>query len=330
MNTKAMLHVCLLLSLILSGCGGVSAPASATTPASTKASFRVAILLPRLVDADSWTREGYAGLLLIEQELGADIAYTENIPEADFEKVFRQYASTGYDFIIGHGTQFVPAAEKVAAEFPQIAFAVMSKYGGNNANLGALSLREGEMSYLFGVIAAMKTSTKHVAFLGGTENVNSREITSLFERGVRATDPTIQVTINWVGNFTDTLKAQQLAQAQIDAGADIIFVLAGMAGTKVHAQAEKAGIFTLGWIEDLHALAPNAVLTSNLQDVPGMLLFGARLAKQGRWEGKQYRLGMAEGAQRLAPFYGLMSPDEERKIEAIKNDLLTGTIDTTQ
>jgi basic membrane protein A len=60
-----------------------------------------------------------------------------------------------------------------------------------------------------------------------------------------------------------------------------------------------------------------------------MLLRGATLAKQGRWEGKQYKFGIAEGVQTLAPFYGLVTPEEELRINAVKNDILIGKVDTT-
>ena len=324
--TSKLLLVILLAALV--GCQGNPAPASSTPKAQNP--FRVALLLPRPRDADSWTRSGYDGLMLIQEKLGAQVACAENIPEDQFENVFRKYATEGYDFIIGHGNQFIPAAEKVAAEFPQIAFAVDGKYGGNNVNLGALSLREGEMAYLFGAIAAIKTRTDHVGYIGGEEdNVSQREVTTLYRRGVEATNPKVQVTIDFVDNFTDNARATQLAQAQINSGVDVIFVLAGAAGMGIHKQAEEAGIFTLGWIEDLHDLAPKAVITSNVQDVPAMMLRGAILVTQGRWEGKQYKFGLAEHDQYLAPFYGLLTPQQEAQVKAVENDLITGKIDTT-
>ncbi|HET7839492.1 MAG TPA: BMP family ABC transporter substrate-binding protein, partial [Rectinemataceae bacterium] len=133
-----------------------------------------------------------------------------------------------------------------------------------------------------------------------------------------------------VGNFTDGAKAHDLAASLIQAGADPILVLAGAAGTEVHAQAQKAGARTLGWIEDMSPLAPKAVITSNVQDVPAMLLRAARLAREGRWEGKQYRFGMAEGVQHLAPFHGGLSADQESRIKAVENDLLTGMLDASR
>ncbi len=320
---KVKVVLLLIAFLVLIDCQSHAAPAQTM---SKTAAFRVALLLPRNKDADGWVRSGYQGLLLIEKKLGADIAYSENVPVADFEKVFRQYASEGYDFIIGHGNQFLPAAKVVAAEFPETAFALAGKYGGNNINLGALSLREGEMGYLFGVIAAIKSKTRHVGYLGGEDNVSQQEAIKLYKRGIAATDPSVKVTVDFVGSFTDTEKAHQIAQAQIDSGVDVIFLLAGAAGLKVYAQAEQAGIYTLGWMEDLNHLAPKSVLTSNVQEISQMLLQGAILAKQGRWEGKQYKFGMAEGMQRLAPFYGLITAEQKSRVDAVVNELIKGTI----
>jgi basic membrane protein A len=48
--------------------------------------------------------------------------------------------------------------------------------------------------------------------------------------------------------------------------------------------------------------------------------------QQGRWEGKQYRFGLQEHAQDLAPFHGLLTPEEEAKVKAIKEDILIDKI----
>ena len=304
-----------------------SLEAQSIPPKPSKA-YSVAILLPRTVQADGWTRSGYNGLRLIEKELGASVAYSENVSESDFEAVFKAYAKAGYSFIIGHGAQFIAAAERAAAAYPLAYFAVVGAYAGNNSNLGGISLRDGDMGYLFGAIAAIKTMTKRVAYLGGAENPSNREVVALFKRGVHATDPSVQVSVVWVGNFTDSSKAEGLARDLITGGTDIIFVLAGAAGTGVHALAEKSGIYTLGWIEDLHSLAPKAVITSNIQDYPSMFLHGARLAQQGRWEGKQYRFGLEMGTQRLAPFNGLLTAEQEARVKVVNDQLIAGLIDT--
>ncbi len=291
--------------------------------------FKAALLLPRAVDADGWTKAGYAGLLLIEKELQAEIAYSESVPEEEFEQVFRQYAQEDFDFIIGHGGQFVSAAEIVAEEFPRTKFAVVTKYAGNNKNLGALFMREGELSYLVGVIAALKTETGKIGYAGGERYAANVENAELFERGGKDTNPDIQVVLEWAGTWTDQQKIEQMAQQQIDSGADVLSVNAGQGGLAIHALAEKIGVSTIGWIEDYYDLAPGAVITSVVMDYPRLIVTGATLAREGRWEGKQYKFGMREEALHLAPFRGMLTPEQEARVQAVQNDIMQGKIDLT-
>ena len=45
--------------------------------------FKVAIVLPGTITDESFCQSGYEGLKLIEKELGAEIAYSERVSEAD-------------------------------------------------------------------------------------------------------------------------------------------------------------------------------------------------------------------------------------------------------
>jgi len=318
--------ILILLSLISTSCGGQSSVAPDAAKAAPGA-FKVAMLLPSPADDHSWSQAGYEGLQLIEKKLGAQVAYTASVPEADMEKIFRQYAEEGYDFVIGHGGEFIPAAEVVAKEFPRTKFAITSNYPGNNKNLGALSLRDGEVGYLTGAVAALKTKTNKVAFIGGVAYPSIQEQATLFERGVKATNPKVEVSIEWLDSWTDQVKAKQVAEAQVKAGADVLLADADAAGQAVIEVAKNAGIYAIGWSLDQHELAPNTILTSAIQRIPVLLLEGATLVQQGRWEGKQYKFGLQEGAQELASFYGLLTPEEEAKVKAVRADIMTGKID---
>lgn len=123
-----------------------------------------------------------------------------------------------------------------------------------------------------------------------------------------------------------TAKAIALAQAQINAGADVLLVQVDAAGLPVLTLAEQAGVYAIGTAQDQHTVAPKVVLTSIMQNVPALFLHGATLVQQGRWEGKQYKLGLQDGVQDLAPFYGLLTPDQEQTVKAIRNDIMLGKI----
>lgn len=312
--------------LALASCNSGSAASSDTAQAAS-GSFKVALLLPGEINDKGWSQAGYEGLKLIEKELGAEVVYTANAPEAEAEKIFRQYAEEGYDFIIGHGGEYVPAAEVVADEFPRTKFAVMTSYEGNNKNLGALSFRQGEVGYLMGVVAALKTKTNKIAYIGADSYPHMQEKATLFERGAKATNPAIEVSVEWVGSWTDQEKAREIALALGEKGTDVMVADADTAGLAVHEVAKSEGLYSMGWALDQHELSPETILTSAVQQIPVLMVEGATLVQQGRWEGKQYKFGMQEKAQDLAPFYGLLTAEEEARVAAIKEDILLGKID---
>jgi len=313
----------LLVSIAVSGCRTTPPTAPSTT---TEGLFKVAMLLPGPIDDQSWSQAGYEALRSIERDLAATVAYEASVPETAFEERLRAFAGEGYDLVIGHGSQFYPAAEVVAQAFPRVKFAVVGSFAGNNTNLGAVSFRDSEVSYLVGVVAAVKTRTNKVAYIGGFTNGSQEDAVRGVQQGLKATNPEVSLAVSWVDSWTDQERARQIAQEHLAAGVDVLIQNADTAGQAVLTEAERAGVYAIGWSQDQHILAPKAVLTSPVQRVSVLLLKTARLVRQGRWEGKQYKLGLQDGAIDLAPFYGLLSPQEERAVQTARDAIMTGAI----
>lgn len=320
-----------IFSLLLTGCAGLGTGQESVPdpPAPAAGAFKVAILLPGPIDDTGWSQSGYEGLKLIEQELGAQVAYTANVPEDEQQQqqLIRRYAQDGFHFIIGHGGEYIAAFEAVAEEFPRTQFALVTGYGGNNKNLGGLAIRADESGYLAGVVAALKTKTNKVAYIGGQVFAATIEESTAFEQGVKDTNPDVEVAITWADSWSDQDKAREIALAQIAAGADVLAVDADIAGLAALEVAESEGVQAIGWVQDQHELAPHAIITSVMQHMSKRLLEGAILVQQGRWEGKQYKLGLQEGVIDLAPFHGALTTEEEALVEQVKKDLITGKIE---
>jgi basic membrane protein A len=310
---------------------GCSPNNSISTPSPRRNSnLKVAMILPATIDDGSWSQSGYEGLQLIKQELGAQIAYTEQageLSETETEKIIEKYALDGFNFIIGHGGEFLTAIENVAQNHPRVKFSATTNCPGNNINQGCLAFRGGELSYLTGVIAALKTKTHKIGFIGGVDYPHMKEREILFERGAKSIYPQIEIKVDWLGNWTDKTKAKNLALKQTESGVDIISISAEPAEESVYSLAAEKGFYLIGWQLDRATLAPDRVLTSAIQDVPKLMLQGSILVEKGRWEGKQYKLGIEDGVQELAPFRGLLTPAEEAKVKAITEDILTDKID---
>ena len=144
MNRKyqliAGLLVCLMIVTMAAGCGQATeepAPTeeeAAPEPAPTEPvaeepaeALRVAAVFPGTINDQGFNQSGYEGLLLIEEQLGAEIAFSELTPVADFVNTYRDFADQGYDIIIGHGFEFGDPALEVAPDYPDIKFIVDSR-----------------------------------------------------------------------------------------------------------------------------------------------------------------------------------------------------------
>lgn len=323
-----------LVTLLLTACSYVKHKPESIFRNTTAGAFKVAIILPGPIDDESWNQSGYTGLKLIQKQLGAEIAYTANVTTNNAEAIIRQYAQKEFDFIIIHGGNYVKASEIVAKEFPRSKFAIVGSYGGNNSNLGALAFRSNEVGYLAGVIAALKTQTHKIAFIGGEPLLITKEQAILLERGIKNTNPNINVSINWVNSWRDPDTAKSIAQAQIAQGVDILVTDADFGNLgAIQAAASHKSVGVITWMyaiagdEDKYQLFANNIITRVVQQVPQLLLEGATLAQQGRWEGKQYKFGFLEGSQELTSFNSSLTPKQTELVKSIKQDIITGKID---
>lgn len=298
------------------------------TDTTTAHGLRVAMITTGAQDDGSWSQAGYEGLQRIQKEFNAQVDFMGLVPDEAGEAPLRQYAEEGYDFIIAHSGGYIDAAEKVAADFPRTKFALVTTYPGNNKNLGAVAFRSGEVGYLSGVLAAMKSQSNKVAYMVGYDYPVYKEEAALFRQGAIATKPGIEVTTEFLQTWTDGEKGKEVAQSLVAAGYDGFAINADEAGIEaLKAVAEHEGVHIVGWTTDQYELAPNHVLTSVLQDIPELIVNAADLMQQGRWEGKLYKFGLKEGIYDFAPFRGSLTTAEETQFSAIKNQVMTGEID---
>ncbi|MEM7035019.1 MAG: BMP family protein, partial [Chloroflexota bacterium] len=240
----------------------------------------------------------------------------------------RQYAEDGYDLIMGHGGEYRSAFETVSEEYPNIQFALVTSHPGNNKNLGGLAVRADESGYLAGVLAALKTETGKVAYIGGEVYPSTTEEATAFEKGAKDTNPEVTVSIVWVESWSDQRKAQGIAEDLVADDIDVLAVDADLAGLAALQVAEKEGIMAIGWVSDQSSQAPNAIIGSVVQNMSARMTEAAVLVEKGRWEGKQYRMGIQEGVIDLIVVDGVLTAEEDTQIATIKDDIITGQVDT--
>ncbi|MBL8193535.1 MAG: BMP family protein [Blastocatellia bacterium] len=298
--------------------------------AKTYSDFRVAILLAGSIDDHSWNQAGYEAIKLVEEKLKANISYTENVTAETAVTEARKYAVQGYDFVILHGGEYVEPAQIVAKEFPRTKFAVNGFYSGNNSNLGAITFRFGEMGYLTGLIAGMKTKTKHIAYMVGDDFPQYVEEAVFFEKAAKSVDPNIKVSIRYLHTWIDPNKATQTALELVSQGVDIISINTDHPGvTAIKEIAKYPQVLIIGRDQDQHDVAPGKVITSVINDSSNLILRAATLVQQGRWEGKQYKFGLREDIFNFAPFRNHLTPEQIEKFNNISEEIRSGNLDTS-
>lgn len=284
-----------LRSLLVLGlaCGGPACGGE------TSARFSVALLTPGSIADGGWNAGAYAGLMAIRDQLGAEVRHVETRTPAEFEDGFRDFASRGFDLVIGHGFEYQEAAAKVAAEYPETVFITTS---GNTVrrNVAPLVFELEQATYLAGLLAARMSRTGRVGLVGGIDLPSIRSTFLAMAAGARAADPQIRVSEVFIGNFDDAAAAREAALALLEEGADFLMHQANDAGRGVfRAVSERAArgdrVFAIGTNRNQNDMAPEVVIASATLDIPAALVQVARRVRDGHFEAEPVRLGLAEG-----------------------------------
>ena len=151
----------------------------------------------------------------------------------------RQLVSDGFNPIIAVGFKYATATQTVAAENPQVNFAIVDDNTVDLPNVTPLVFAEEQGSFLVGAAAALKTTVCKIGFVGGVETPLIQKFEAGYEAGAKAVAPNIEVDTDYLtpaGDFTgfnDPAKAAVVARGQLDGGADIIYHASGASGKGV-------------------------------------------------------------------------------------------------
>ncbi len=318
-----------LLALVISACAPATPTAApaATQPPAAAPQMKVALVLPGVISDAGWNAAAYEGLMAAKEQLGVEVAYSEAVPMPDFEATFRDYASKGYNLIIGHGSEFGDAALTVAKEFPNTYFAITNS-DVKAANVTGLDTKNEESGYMAGYVAGTITKSKKVGYVGAIEIVAMKRAEEGFKLGVQAACPDCEVLVGYTGSFDDIAKGKETALAQIDKGADVVFQYADASGLGVIEAAKEKNVMAIGMTSDQSPLAPDHVVTSTLQKLAPIIISIVREVQEGKFVPNQVHLyGYDTGAYDLAPLNKkLVSDEQAAKIEAVLADMKAGKI----
>jgi basic membrane protein A len=176
----------------------------------------------------------------------------------------------GYDPIIGLAFSLSDAMEKAAKKYPNINFVMIDDVINTN-NATNLNFKEEEGSFIVGAIAALKTKTNTIGFLGGMDLPVIRRFGCGFIQGAKHINKNIKIIAAMSGkkytDFNNEKHGRTISEYMIKKNADIIFHAAGRTGKGLISLAKEKKVFAIGVDTNQNKEAPGQILTSMLKRI---------------------------------------------------------------
>ncbi|MFU0504523.1 BMP family lipoprotein [Pseudaminobacter sp. NGMCC 1.201702] len=302
------------------------------SPALAEEDFKMGLLVLGSVTEEGWNRIGYNALKGVEKELGVKVGYVElQQNPASFEKAFRDFASQGYNVILGHGFELQDAALTVGPEYPDVTFLISSSTIYEDNVIG-LNTDTSQPFYLMGVIAA-KTG-KSAGLVGGMEIPPIQQAFEGFTNGARSVSADFPISEAYIGSFTDTTAAKEAALSMISQGAEFVLPNASGAGIGGFQAIAESGskVKTFSIFSDYLEVAPDNILGMYIADYAQGVVRIVKGIKEGNRPEGNVEFGLAD--QDVMKFsYNDKAPnpvseDVRKYVEDVKAKIAAGEIQT--
>ncbi len=272
-----------------------------------------------------WSYQHDQGRQAIEAHFGdrVETAYLENVAEGpDAERAIERLARSDCGLIFSTSFGFMDATLAVAEKFPDVKFEHATGYK-RAENVSIYNSRFYEGRYIIGQIAAKLSESGIAGYIGSFPIPEVVMGINAFLLGAQSIDPDFEVKIVWVNSWFDPGKEADAATALLDQGADI--VTQHTDSTAPLQVVEERGALGFGQSSDMIQFAPNAQLTSIIDDWAPYYIERTQAVLDGTWESIDTWKGIGEGAVVMAP-YTNMPEDVATAAAALEEQITSGAL----
>ena len=254
-----------------------------------------------------------------------DYVFSENVANADYERVMRQYAEAGHQLIVGESFAVEAAARKVAKDYPKTAFLMGSSGKPQAPNFSVFDNYIQEPAYLTGMIAGGMTRSNKIGMVGGYPLPEVNRLMNAFMAGAKEVNPKVEFMVTFINSWFDPPKAKEAAFAMIDRGADIMY--AERFGVSDAAKERK--VLAIGNVIDTQAQYPDTVVASALWHMEPTIDTALKAVKAGSFKAEDYghHSHMKVKGSSLSPlgtFDKRIPADLVAKVRTREKDILDG------
>lgn len=337
----------MVLCLALTACAGTE-----KTKDAEKNDLSILLLINGTLGDKSFFDSAEAGMELIKEKYPEITTKTIEMgtDETKYAAILEENVSSkAYDIIVAGTWQLKDKVQKISDKYPEQKFILFDDNANDGEkkydNIYSILYKQNEGGFLAGALASLieqgegysfAKKTKKIGLIGGMDNKIVKDFLLGYEDGAKYVDNDVEVLTSYVGNFTDAIKAKDLANILYkEKDVDIIFNVASIAGLGIIDSAAETEHYVIGVDSDQAALLGEAkakyILTSILKRVDRSLLRAIDKYKAGEEIfGTTEILGVKDDAIGIADndFYKKAVSEADRAkideiIDEIKADKIT-------
>jgi basic membrane protein A len=164
-----------------------------------------------------------------------------------------------------------------------------------------------------------------ISSIAASESPSADRYIAGFEAGARAADPTVKLLRSYASTAAPA-RCRALAAAQIAAGSDIVFPVAGACGAGALQAANEKGVWAIGVDSDLGYLGPSLLASAALR-VDTAVILAINAVHDGSFAGgRDVEFGVAQDAVALAGINPAVARSIRAKLRFIAGRLRAGRI----
>lgn len=338
----AIILMVAMVSVLLAGCGTSGNDAEGPAENGNNNEYKVALLIPGNLGDKSFFDASRDAINSIESELGVETAMVEmGTDVSKYFATYQDYCEQDYDLILTISTAGDDILKQAAEQYPDQKFINLdTDTTGFPENVLAVTTKSNEMSFLAGVVAALKAEelgSDLIGFIGGMDLPGINYFLVGYIEGAQYINPDINVSTSYIGSFTDTASAKELANIMYNNGVSIIYQAAGAAGIGVIESATELDKIAIGVDADqalaLEESAPNQaehIITSAVKQIP---VYAVDLVEQDMngelTFGEEIKLGLEEDGVGIAKnqyYENLMTEENRAKVDEAEEAVKAGEV----
>ena len=257
--------------------------------------------------------------------------------------------SGDYEVIVTQTYDMTGPVQELSQDYPEIDFIILDSAVDYEAcecaNVYSAVFKQNEGSYLAGLMAARMVeegvegipSDAALGTIGGMAIPVIDDFITGFEAGARSVEPDVELLRQYTNSFSDPATGKEIAQAEYNQGAAIVFQIAGASGLGVIEAANEAGAWVIGVDSDQALIYADSnpelaerIVTSMMKNVDEVVFRSLERRVAGDLPlGESEALGLAEGGVGLAinDYTRAVVPDSIlEEIDAAREAIVAGDV----